>query len=91
MKRFLIVLALAGCVSPEQLSEQCSTTYGFKPSTDAHGACMLELQGRAEEQSARFGAALSATGAGMQANAARSTPQRCTYNRMGNTVYQNCY
>lgn len=91
MKRFLIVLALSGCVTTEELGNQCTADYGFKPGTEAHGACMLELQGRADERRMRAAAALSATGASMQANAARMRPQQCTYNRIGATVYQNCY
>lgn len=86
MKRLLIVLALAGCVTTEEISNLCTADYGFKAGTDAHGGCMLQLQGRADDRRQRLAAALIAADT---ANA-RSGSQQCTYSQLGSTVYQNC-
>jgi hypothetical protein len=103
-------LSLSACVSEmpatgeeaAKLSQAC-TNYGFRTGTDAHAACLLQLdQNRISENRRRriaFGEALSDAGNQMQANAranqisaAYNRPVNCTSRRgYGGTVQTSCY
>jgi hypothetical protein len=85
-------VALSAC-TPELKEKQvqedaaaCQTQYQAKPGTPAFTQCMLVLEQRRLDRRAAAAAAMSAIGAGMQQQAARSTYTTC--NRFGNTV--NC-
>jgi hypothetical protein len=95
-------LVLASCQSEqpatgkalEKIVATCAG-YGFNAGTDAYAACVLQLDQNRIAQNRntrlRIGAALSAAGNGMQANAAANRPVNCSTYRLGSTLQTRCY
>ncbi len=91
--------ALSGCILAEKRAKEaatsCSVEYGLKKGTVAYAQCMMmkeQIYAEGDERRRMaFAAGLQSMGNSMQANAARSRPTQCTYNAIGNSVYQNCY
>jgi len=48
---FLVAIFLSGCATQEQLAKQCSD-YGFRPGTDNHAQCVMNLEAQAYQRGA---------------------------------------
>lgn len=46
----LVPLAVAGCVTAEEVDQDTCASFGFKPGTDAFANCMMEQSARADEK-----------------------------------------
>ena len=96
----IIGLALAGCVSPQQMAAQQSASddaecrqIGARPGTDIYVQCRMfkqQQRTRKAEADAASSAALLAYGSQMMAGPSR-LETTCTSTRMGFQTVTNCY
>ncbi|MBA8862846.1 hypothetical protein FHW19_004598 [Ochrobactrum anthropi] len=50
----LVPLAVAGCVTAEEVDQDKCSSFGFRPGTDAFANCMMEQSARAEDENQRW-------------------------------------
>ncbi|MGI8389175.1 hypothetical protein [Brucella anthropi] len=46
----LVPLAVAGCVTAEEVDQDKCSSFGFRPGTDAFANCMMEQSARADDE-----------------------------------------
>ncbi|TCQ74469.1 hypothetical protein EDF68_11635 [Ochrobactrum sp. BH3] len=50
----LVPLAVAGCVTAEEVDQDKCSSFGFRPGTNAFANCMMEQSARAEDENRRW-------------------------------------